>query len=128
MKKKHSDPTLFPEEFNDILINEPCSGFEKLKLYNSLTRRTKLNLNGSKSDFEVFLDMLIRAKIFIKDDGKTPSKVELREFLSFILNFETAKNPYATLNEAKERAEKSEHLFTRILAAYEEFKQDVKKK
>lgn len=118
-----SIPPLFPEAFdrNRIL----SKGFNQLRVFNKDTGATYLSFNGSKSDFEVFIDLIQRAKIFIHPNGKTATKPELRELFSFIGNFESAKNPASTLNEAKERAEKSEHIFTRLTAAYQEFKQDV---
>ncbi len=118
----HSIPPLFPEAYDKEAISK--RGFHMLRVYNSHSGTTCLNFNGNKADFEVFIDLVYRVNLLTHSNGKSATKTELRELFSLIGNFETAKNPNATLYEAKERAEKRENLYTRLISAYQAFKED----
>jgi hypothetical protein len=116
---------LFQESYDQDQIK--AVSFDKLRVFNKNTGTTHWTFNGSKVDMEVLVHLLQAGQVFIYPNGKSATKPELREVLSFIGNFKPAKNPGSTLNRVKERAEKSEYIFTRLSTAYQDFMEDVYK-
>jgi len=116
-------PPLFPDAFDSSKVER--LGFSHLRVYNKHSGTTVLSFNGSKVDFEVFIHMVHHSKLLVHANGKSATKPELRELFSLIGNFNAAKNPKSTLNKVKDRADANENIYTRILSAYQTFKDEL---